>query len=791
MTAASTSTCTARCTCSRRRGAAARRGRALRDGVGRRDARRRRADRLCRRERRGERRARATPHTTYGMTKACAELLVADYSRRGFVDGRGCRPPPSPSAPARRAPPPPRASRPSSVSRSPARPPPRPSPPTSATRSPRDGRRSPPSSRCTTRRRRRPAPSSASTAPSSCRRSPSPSPTSRRPPAASSRPVGSPRRARRRHLRARRKALRRRRLLPRADRLRPPRARSASAPTSPPSRLCASTPRTFRPRSRRTCGWRRRRRWRRGARPKPAAERAVALVTGGGSGIGQAVAVRLAEGGWSDAASVAVIVAGRRRDALEETAAAVRAAGAEALVCPADLTREDDVARLFEEIQEHPPRPPLQQRGRRAAADERQPRWSWATGGGSSTSLERDVPRLARRLPHDGGAADAGRRGSSTTARCRAARRRGRARSRTRRRHAGDGARPSLSLDGARVDRRRHRSQAATSRRRSPRGWRWTMPQPDGSVRPEPRMDQRCAANAVHYMASLPLGANVLQMTRDGDEHVLVGGDERRNGDEFDARSNTNVDTRRSNGGGRRHAWKTHVLADLTIAGRPPRAAIDRFAEAARGRVPREDRNGSPAVRCLVQRNYEARSRTRCAEVRPTRSSPSAWLQPDVVGRVGPRRRERSPRARCRVPSTRAADRARRLEARAAEGAAAHSKIGGASTPTRVALGVATDRSATRGRARAGERRLRSRRHGRAQVLRATRGASLGSSADARAPRRVGAASSRWKEDLRDALRAQYAALGDAARSRREGAPGTGRGDRARDGAVRSCGDFG
>ena len=34
---------------------------------------------------------RATPHTTYGMTKACAELLVADYSRRGFVDGRGCR----------------------------------------------------------------------------------------------------------------------------------------------------------------------------------------------------------------------------------------------------------------------------------------------------------------------------------------------------------------------------------------------------------------------------------------------------------------------------------------------------------------------------------------------------------------------------------------------------------------------------------------------------------------------------------------------------------------------------
>ena len=34
---------------------------------------------------------RATPHTTYGTTKACGELLLADYSRRGFVDGRGCR----------------------------------------------------------------------------------------------------------------------------------------------------------------------------------------------------------------------------------------------------------------------------------------------------------------------------------------------------------------------------------------------------------------------------------------------------------------------------------------------------------------------------------------------------------------------------------------------------------------------------------------------------------------------------------------------------------------------------
>ena len=39
------------------------------------------------------------------------------------------------------------------------------------------------------------------------------------------------------------------------------------------------------------------------------------------------------------------------------------------------------------------------------------------------------------------------------------------------------------------------------------------MPQADGSVKPEPRMSQADAADAVHYMASLSLSANVLQMT--------------------------------------------------------------------------------------------------------------------------------------------------------------------------------------------------------------------------------------------------------------------------------------
>ena len=77
----------------------------------------------------------------------------------------------------------------------------------------------------------------------------------------------------------------------------------------------------------------------------------VALVTGGGSGIGRAVAVRLAAGGWPDAAPV-VVVAGRRRAPLEETAALAEAAhpGCAVVVAPADLTDPKDVERLFAEL---------------------------------------------------------------------------------------------------------------------------------------------------------------------------------------------------------------------------------------------------------------------------------------------------------------------------------------------------------------------------------------------------------------------------------------------------------
>ena len=65
----------------------------------------------------------------------------------------------------------------------------------------------------------------------------------------------------------------------------------------------------------------------------------VALITGGGTGIGRATALAMAADG------VAVALAGRRPEPLEAVAAEVEAAGGRALAVPGDLAVADDAAR--------------------------------------------------------------------------------------------------------------------------------------------------------------------------------------------------------------------------------------------------------------------------------------------------------------------------------------------------------------------------------------------------------------------------------------------------------------
>lgn len=62
----------------------------------------------------------------------------------------------------------------------------------------------------------------------------------------------------------------------------------------------------------------------------------IALVTGGGSGIGQATALRLASKG------AAVAVADTARAAAEAVAAAIRNTGGQALALQVDVTKSDD-----------------------------------------------------------------------------------------------------------------------------------------------------------------------------------------------------------------------------------------------------------------------------------------------------------------------------------------------------------------------------------------------------------------------------------------------------------------
>lgn len=68
----------------------------------------------------------------------------------------------------------------------------------------------------------------------------------------------------------------------------------------------------------------------------------VAVVTGAGSGVGRATAVALAERG----ATVTLI--GRRREPLNETARSIRQSGGRAVVVPADVADEAEVAAAIE-----------------------------------------------------------------------------------------------------------------------------------------------------------------------------------------------------------------------------------------------------------------------------------------------------------------------------------------------------------------------------------------------------------------------------------------------------------
>jgi NAD(P)-dependent dehydrogenase (short-subunit alcohol dehydrogenase family) len=69
----------------------------------------------------------------------------------------------------------------------------------------------------------------------------------------------------------------------------------------------------------------------------------IALVTGGGTGIGRAAALALQGDGWS------VVVTGRRKSELDKTVAMAKDGGGKMLAIAADVAKPEDVKRLFAE----------------------------------------------------------------------------------------------------------------------------------------------------------------------------------------------------------------------------------------------------------------------------------------------------------------------------------------------------------------------------------------------------------------------------------------------------------
>ena len=84
----------------------------------------------------------------------------------------------------------------------------------------------------------------------------------------------------------------------------------------------------------------------------------IAVITGAGSGIGRASAQVLLEAGWN------VVLAGRRRNMLEETAALANAPPPRTLVVPTDVSDPAAIAALFDAVKTDlwPHRSAVQQR---------------------------------------------------------------------------------------------------------------------------------------------------------------------------------------------------------------------------------------------------------------------------------------------------------------------------------------------------------------------------------------------------------------------------------------------
>jgi NAD(P)-dependent dehydrogenase (short-subunit alcohol dehydrogenase family) len=246
----------------------------------------------------------------------------------------------------------------------------------------------------------------------------------------------------------------------------------------------------------------------------------VAVITGAGSGIGRAVAVRLAADGFE------VALAGRRPDPLAETATAIEQVrpGARVLARPTDVADPAAVAALFDAVEAELGRVDLlfNNAGRGAPAvpleDLTVEQWRAVVDTnltGAFLCAQAAVRLMKRQSPPGGRIINNGSISAYAP--------RPRSAPYTATKHALTGLTKSIALDG-----RAHGitcGQIDIGNAATPLTARMAdgVPQPDGSMRVEPTFDVEDVARAVSYMAGLPPEANVLFMTVMATEMPFVG----------------------------------------------------------------------------------------------------------------------------------------------------------------------------------------------------------------------------------------------------------------------------
>ncbi|HWA90104.1 MAG TPA: SDR family oxidoreductase [Rhizomicrobium sp.] len=230
----------------------------------------------------------------------------------------------------------------------------------------------------------------------------------------------------------------------------------------------------------------------------------IALVTGAGSGIGRAVALALGGAGY------ALVLAGRRREALEETASR---SGAEALVHPADVRAESAVESLFSAIRSRHGRLDLlfNNAGTNASAPVdgfTLAQWNevvavnltgmFLCAREAFRMMKAQDPRGGRIVNNGSIAAHTPRPYSIAY---------------TATKHAVTGLTKSLSLEGRAFDIACGQIDIGNAATEMTAAMQRGVPQASGALAVEPTFDARHVADAVLYMAALPLDANVQFMT--------------------------------------------------------------------------------------------------------------------------------------------------------------------------------------------------------------------------------------------------------------------------------------